>query len=304
MMTLSQASALYFADRYQAASKRVQALKRAGFIGDRRRSVGESSLLYLTRKAFDRLTAEGKLTDYPTLTEEQFVNRSQIRPSTLEHELSVMDVRVAIHRAIATEANHRIDEFTTWPILSQFTADHPIQQQRVTVRPDGFLRIAEINVDEGDYSFFLEVDRSNEVQRVLTEKLLCYRDFYARGGFALRCGGTADEFKTYPFRVLVVLQTPERRNNLAERLMNCIPPVRFQAWLTTLDEVLTDPLGTIWVCPLDYAHATANTIYAPEHWRGTASYVRRPERERLVEERIIKKTLFEDVTPPATISSG
>lgn len=131
-------------------------------------------------------------------------------------------------------------------------------------------------------------------QRVLAEKALCYRDFYSRGGFAQRCGGDAEDFRHHPFRVLFVLQNAERRNNLAERLMNCSPPVKFQAWLTTQDEVLREPLGKVWICPLDYSHATVGTIYAPEHWRGTDGYVRRPERERLVEERIIKRTLFED----------
>jgi hypothetical protein len=296
MMTLAHATAFHFAGRYDAASKRIQALKAAGYVGDRRRRVGEPSLLYLTKKAFDRLTAEGKLTDYPKLAPEQFAKRSRIKDATLTHELAVMDVRVAITTAINSSTTHRIDEFTTWPLLSQFDADHPILNQSITIRPDGFLRITETAGDEGDYHFFLELDRSNEVQRVLVEKALCYRDFYGKGGFAVRCGAEAGEFRTYPFRVLIVLENPERRNNLAERLMNCRPAVKFQAWLTTRPEMLRDPLGRVWVCPLDYAHATSGTVYAPEHWRGTESYVRRPERERLVEERIVKRTLFDDAS--------
>src|SRR4051812_46811966 len=78
MMTLMHATALYFAGKYEAASKRVQALKAAGHIGDRRRRVGEPSLLYLTKRAFDLLTAEGKLADFPRLTPEQFIKRSRI----------------------------------------------------------------------------------------------------------------------------------------------------------------------------------------------------------------------------------
>ena len=189
MMTLAHATALHFAGRYDAASKRIQALKAAGYIGDRRRRVGEPSLLYLTKKAFDRLMAETKLTDYPKLTAEQFAKRSRIKDATLTHELSVMDVRVAITRAINSSGMHRIDEFTTWPLLSQFDANHPILNQFVTIRPDGFLRIVETTGEENEYHFFLELDRSNEVQRVLADKALCYRDFYAKGGFAVRCGG-------------------------------------------------------------------------------------------------------------------
>jgi hypothetical protein len=295
-MTLAHATALYFGGKYDAASKRVQTLKAVGYIGDRRDRVGEPSLLCLTKKAFALLTAEGKLYDYPKLTADQFAKRSQVKPATLRHELSVMDVRAAITTAIASGTTHCIDEFTTWPLLSEFPAVHPAQRQKIAIRPDGFLRLAESNGERSEYSFFLELDRSNEVQQVLTEKALCYRGFYATGGFALRCGGNADQFRDYPFRVLIVLQSRERRNNLAERLMNCTPPVKFQTWLTTLEEVLADPLGKVWVCPLDYAYATAGTAYAPEHWRGIGTYVRRPEREKLVEERIVKRTLFEDVT--------
>jgi len=296
-MTLAHASALYFDGRYDAASKRVQALKSAGLVGDRRRRVGEPSLLYLTKKSFDHLTESGQLVDYPRLTPEQFAKRSRISDATLNHELAVMDVRVAIEGSLAGASGHGVEEFTTWPLLSQFTATHPVQRQRVIVRPDGFLRVVETVDDDasGEYRFFLELDRSNEVQRLLAEKALCYRDYYASGEFARRCGADKARYKDYPFRVLFVLQNAERRNNLAERLMNCVPPVKVQAWLSTRDEVLRDPLGKVWVCPLDYAHATAGTAYAPEHWRGAGGYVRRGERERLVEERIIKRTLFDDV---------
>jgi hypothetical protein len=302
IMTLAHATVLYFGGKYDAASKRIQALKAAGYIGDRRNRVGEPSLLYLTKKAFGLLTTEGKLQDYPRLTQEQFAKRSQVKPATLRHELSVMDVRVAITMTISTGTTHRIVEFTTWPLLSEFTAIHPSQRQKIVVRPDGFLRLAIIGGEQNEYNFFLELDRSNEVQQLLADKALGYRDFYTTGGFALRSGGHAEQFREYPFRVLIVLQNPERRNNLAERLMNSTPPVKFQTWLTTLDEVLRDPLGKVWVCPLDYAHATAGTAYAPEHWRGIGTYVRRPEREELVEERIIKRTLFEDATVGPTDS--
>jgi hypothetical protein len=293
-MTLAQATSLYFDGKYDAACKRLQTLKAHGYIGDQRSRVGEASTLHLTKKAFDHLSVEGKLADYPRLTQEQFARRSRIKDSTLKHELSVMDVRVAVATAIAAGAPHRIEEFTCWPLLSQFTAMHPIQRNRITVWPDAFLRISEAGGNEREYSFFLEVDRSNEVQQVLVDKALCYRDFYARGGFAQRCGGTPEQFKEYPFRLLIVLQNPERRNNLAERLMNCTPPVKYQAWLTTLDEVLRDPLGRIWICPSAYGQATAGTAYSPEHWRARKTYVRRPEREKLVEDQTVKQTLFDD----------
>jgi len=123
MMTLAHATTLYFGDKYEAASKRIQALKSAGYVGDRRSRVGEPSLLYLTKKAFDRLSHDGTLIDFPKLTVDQFIKRSQVKPATFQHELSVMDVRVAITTAIAAGTTHQIQGFTTWPILSEFTAN-------------------------------------------------------------------------------------------------------------------------------------------------------------------------------------
>jgi hypothetical protein len=298
-MTLAHAAALFFEDRIPAATKRLQALKARGYILDRRRRVGEPSILCLTKKAFDELSAAGQLDGYPRLTPEQFAKRSRIETSTLNHELAVMDVKVSITTAIGkTAGRYAIEEFTTWPALSQFNAIHPEQRHRVTVRPDGFLHAVEKNDDgeESDHRFFLELDRSTEVQRLLAEKCLCYREYYTGGGFAERCGCPADEFRRHPFRVLVVLRTAERQNNTAERLMNCFPPLKFQAWLTTLPEVLSDPLGKIWICPQDYAAATNGTAYSPERRRDLTFYIRRPERERLVEEKIVKRTLFEEAT--------
>jgi hypothetical protein len=52
MMTLAQAAALHFEGKYEAASKRVQALKAARYIGDRRKQVGAPSLLYLPIRLF------------------------------------------------------------------------------------------------------------------------------------------------------------------------------------------------------------------------------------------------------------
>jgi hypothetical protein len=296
VMTLSHAAILFFDGRIPAATKRLQLLKAAGYLSDRRRRIGEPSVLTLTKKAFEELVSAGALDGYPRLTAEQFSKRSRVEESTLRHELAVMDVKVAVTQAIATSNSmYAIHQFTTWPTLSQFNAIHPDQRQRVTVRPDGFLHAVETGTDGAmsDHRFFLELDRSTESQRLLTDKCLCYRHFYSAGGFAQRCGGQADEFRQYPFRVLLVLQTAERRNNSAERLLNCFPPIKYQAWLTTLAEVLANPLGNIWTCPNDYALATEGTDYAPHRRRDLSFYVRRPERERLVEERLTKRTLFE-----------
>jgi hypothetical protein len=58
----------------------------------------------------------------------------------------------------------------------------------------------------------------------------------------------------------MTFKTAERRNNTAERLLLNHPPIRNQVWLTTLKEVTTDPLGSIWVKPGDYLKVTAGSV--------------------------------------------
>ena len=96
----------------------------------------------------------------------------------------------------------------------------------------------------------------------------------------LRCGHSPEEYKDFPFRVLLVLQNEERRNNLAERLLKNNPPVRTMAWLTTFAEITTDPLGAIWVQPADYMEIVRDTAWDPRRER-TGAYRRDPAREAM-----------------------
>ena len=88
---------------------------------------------------------------------------------------------------------------------------------------------------------------------------------------------------------------PERRNNLALRLCQVRPyPIHEQVWLTTFKEVTTDPLGGIWIRPLDYLNATAGTTFAPALVpRSEKIYKRSTARERLIEEKIAKHPLLD-----------
>ena len=103
------------------------------------------------------------------------------------------------------------------------------------VKPDGFVRLHEKATD-GDlfeHFLFLEVDRSTEHRETLARRAFGYQDFYRRGGLAVRCGATSEEYRDFPFRVLMVLRNEERRNNMAERLLQNDPPVLTMVWLTT-----------------------------------------------------------------------
>jgi hypothetical protein len=101
------------------------------------------------------------------------------------------------------------------------------------------------------------------------------------------------DFKNYPFRVLMVLKTAERRNNTAEQLLQNNPPILTQVCLSTFEEVIANPLGAIWICPIDYREATNGTPFDTKQWRNSFTYRSNPKREIFVETKIQKRRFLE-----------
>src|ERR1700683_4819739 len=101
VMTLSHATSLHFGGLPDAAKKRVQRLKATGFIAERPRKTFEESVLFLTRRAFRTLQDEGHLAEYPKLSLSVWDKRAKVSPLTINHELAVMEVKVAFSKAIA-----------------------------------------------------------------------------------------------------------------------------------------------------------------------------------------------------------
>ncbi len=245
----------------------------------------------LSRKAFGILESHGILAEYPAVGWTHLEKRAHVSELTLRHELNIMDVKAAI---IATASKHgyEVTEFATWPKLFQFTANQAGAGE-VLVKPDGFIRIQGAH-SNGRFEdmFFLEVDRSREEQETLALRAACYRDFYARGGLARRFGRPRTEFKRFPFVVLMTFNTAERRNNTTERLLLDRPAFRNLVWLSTLKEVTSDPLGSIWVKPGDYFKLTDGTQFDVESRRHLSGYRRQPRREEFIEQNIPKHMLL------------
>jgi hypothetical protein len=295
VMTGAHVATLYFAGKKEAAKKRLQKLKAAGFINERKRRVNEPAVLYLTRKGHSVLTQEGSISDLPKLSPVVFEKRANVSALTIRHELEVMDVKAAFYSALKKSATFTIAEFSTWPRLHEFKATRPGHGGAdVLVKPDGFVRIHEKEEDGGtsEHTFFLEVDRSTETQETLVSRAGCYLEYYQSGGFAVAQGEPRSAYKDFPFRVLLVLKNAERRNNTAERLLESTPPIRTLVYLSTFSEVLANPLGAIWVRPVDYREAVGYVLPS-KHLRPTKTYRRQPERETLVENTVAKLTLFE-----------
>jgi hypothetical protein len=294
IMTAGHIAALHFNGSKEAAKKRLQKLKAAGYVSERKRGPTEPAVLFLTAKAFSHLRGQGILIEYPSFSLSALEKRASVSAMTLNHELEVMDVKATFHSAIGKTEKFSLAEFSTWPLLHQFEATRTGFKE-TTVKPDGFIRIHEKEADGGlsEHTFFLEVDRSSETQDTLVNRAACYLAYYQAGGFAMKNGATRNAYKEYPFRVLMVFKNAERRNNTAARLLQNNPPIFTQVCLSTYDEVTTNPLGPVWVTPAAYREAVKGTRFDIESHRQWTGYRRQPEREALVEQRIQKLRLLE-----------
>lgn len=295
VMTSAHVAALYFHGKAEAAKKRLQKLKAASLIRERRRRAYEAATLYLTRVGHLVLQRHGILREYPAMVLDDLEKRARVGEFTVRHELEVMDVKAAFHAALRTNATFSVAEFGTWPRLYQFEALGS-RNGTMLVKPDGFIRIHEREKEGGlsEHSFFLELDRSTEILDRLVSRGNHYLDYYRSGEFAVRNGGSRSAYKDYPFRVLMVFKTAERRSNVAERLLQNTPPILTQIYLTTIEEVRIDPLGAIWVRPIDHQTAVFGTPFDPEKRRARPEYQREPAREAFIVQKVKKVRLLEN----------
>lgn len=303
-MTLAHAASLYFGVSLEAAKKRTQRLKAAGYVHERPRfRAYDPSILSLTRRGFETLRRATLLSDYPIIGWESMERRIHVSPFTLQHELDVLSTKAALAAVVRAAPHHRLVEFSTWPRLFSFRARQQTEdgfERAVIMKPDGFVRI-ETEVSDSTSTvrsaFFLELDRSTETQQNLRGRASGYLDFYRSGGFAKRCGKSPENFRQFPFRVLWIFRNAERRNNAAESFLRHHPPILTQALLTTMEEFKADPLGTIWLLPIDYRNAVAGTHFNSDRNRDSTTYRRQPEREKHVETKVTKVQL---ITQPAS----
>lgn len=293
VMTGNHISALYFEDRDEAAKKRIQKLKASDLLGERPRRAFEPAVLFLTRGGLIALRDRGILTEYPSFDLPVLERRAQVSKFTLAHEIEVVTLKANFHSLAPRNGRLSVAEFSTWPLLNQFTV-FDSDGDEVCVKPDGLLRLHEKEPDGGvsEHAFFVEVDRSTESQDVLVDRAGYYLSYYKAGGFAERHGAKRTDFKEFPFRVLMVFKTAERRNNIAERLLHGNPPIFTHVYLSTQEEVAKDPFGAVWIRPVDYRDAIAGSLFA-ETGPKQRGYQPRSGRDKLLKIKLPKRRLTE-----------
>ena len=289
--TLAQLASLHFADRREAAKKRLRGLTIAGYVARR-------PLPHLRFAAFV-LTQRGLATadvgaDSPSRRSGTLGSpvRHAIGPLKVRHDLEVGTVRGAIIGDAESRRDLQIVDLCTRPERLAFEARG--RDGRVArVKPDGYVHWHDAGTKDGTghRRCFIEVDRSTESLGVLVDRAARYAEYYRTGGFAVRMGALVADFKRHPFRVLIVCQTAERRNNLAEWLARSGSAYLGQVWVTTVNDCERGFFGPVWVTPRDYRDAVRGTPYDLDRAARIGAYRTDPERQKLVEERIAKREL-------------
>lgn len=296
-LTLSHITALFFEGKAPAAQQRVLKLKRDGFVREQvGRKTSEPARISLTRAAFEYLTRHELLAGYPMMRWDSLADRLSIKPETVAHEVAVLDVRVAIERGLA-ESGLDLLEYSTWPRLFTFSlSPHPSPENgdrdSYALTPDSLIRFRD---DEGtSYTFFVEVDRSSEDRARLLEKALAYKVLQAEHQALLRSRlGGPTTGAPIPIAALFVFQSRAdgagnsrmSRNNFIERVTARTNLQRL-IYAATFEDATRDPLGSVWLRPKEYRAALAGTPYDPADMAELRNPPRRPERDRLVDERV------------------
>jgi hypothetical protein len=266
-ITIPHAAALHFHELKSAertANRRLQAMAEVrllirddghfGFavLPDGRKK--EIKALYrFTKPAFDLLVTRGVLPQlagnaWETTMRKRFGNW---KPTTIDHEIGMLDIKAALKIAIEGNAHLKVGDFGVWPRAYEFQI--PKGGRVSTLQPDGFLHVIEHRPGRDDVTnhfFYIEFDRGGEQQDTLVEKAKGYRYHFKEGNFAESLGYPKSKRNECPFRVLFVFDQANshvRRDNIATRLAE--EGIGTQTPLTTLWELVADPLGPIWVSP-------------------------------------------------------
>jgi hypothetical protein len=248
VLTLDQVRVMFFPDAKDFATKRVRRLKAAGLLVERPRRIGEPSILHLTWKGYIALRKGNHVDEDSQLSPKAFTRRMGVSDQTLAHELMIGDVRTAFITALRASTGFEKLEFDVWPRRYEFVVNRGHGNK--PVKPDARIQLFEKGESDDPFNFFVEVDTGSEnLERILVEKCLNYREYFRSGGFAVFRGGKREQFKDFPFQVLIVVKSEKRRNNLAEVLLQTTPPFSAMILITTLGECVSNPLGDIWMTP-------------------------------------------------------
>lgn len=194
-LTLAQISVLCFGGRTEAAKKRLQKLRKAGLIRKHSPNLFAFSIYMPASPASAALGNERG--------NRRFTRRTP-SSATLQHEIALRDVRAYVYEA-ARVGHFSVEEFSIDSSQLAFEVGETV------TRPDGYFALR-----RGDkvWRLFVEVDNGSEPYSTLLKRVAMYRAYFKTGGFANRCGGVQEEYRRYPFRLLIIFNSDKRSKAL------------------------------------------------------------------------------------------
>lgn len=242
--TLKLLSNLYFGGRTEATRKRLAKLREGKYISAEVRNTLNERLFKLGKLGAEALKVRGMFNARETRT------ASKLSDVMLIHELGILEIKAGI----CSSSTGKCVEPPKFELRTnrRFLGVALLDRVQPSIIPDAYLEFFLNDAPRSPKRFFIEYDRSTESLRVLTNKLTGYLEYYRSGEFARSLGKNPIDYKRYPFRVLLVVQSMERKNNIAARLIAISPPILSIVWIATHTDVISDAAGQIWTRPMDY----------------------------------------------------
>lgn len=285
-MTSKGIAVTIFEGRASAAKKRIRTLRLAGLIAP----IGPTG----PRAAALRVTDLGRELERNGFERTIPVKGMAPKRASSEHDRTVRQLGEIMQSRCRNSGLCSVDEYWLEPKFCRFGVISKGGRKKIT-NPDAFASVRRLapRSDPSD-SFFLEFDRGTESLDIVVEKVRQYVRYFRTGGFAAWRGAGSRDYKRHPFRVLFVVRSSERRNNLAEQILIRHPSILTQLWIATLSEFLADPFGAIWTRPMDYRSALSSRLGHSMK----LPYGRSSLREKTIEQALRKVSLFGPSTPP------
>ncbi len=182
------------------------------------------NVVYTLSRAGCALAMDHDVIDRAEISSKHLWRRLEVSDLTLLHELEVVDLRIAFEKAATGRCS-----VSTYLAQRRF-----VTEAGKRIFPDGVLTVA--GGGKAESRFCLELDRGTEPLRRIVTKVA---DYSSLAGSGLR----------RPFRVLFVVPSFERRNNIAWLLREEFPQLPNFILVGEKKDVLHDPLGAVFLTP-------------------------------------------------------
>lgn len=236
-LSLPQLGQLCFGGNLETGRKRLQKLRKAGYVECQRLLHAVPACAWLTSKASALLGCPRSHSHRPNL-------------ASLRHDLVIRDLRM---RLLLDAPKYGMDVET----LRIQAEDISFNVRGCRHRPDAFLTLG----GETRKHYFLEIDLGTESIRVFTRKIEQYEYVLKSGAFAARFDAPPERYRDYPFQVLAVFDSPIRQDRVLAALGE--EGYRHFVLAALLPEACATPLAEIWTSPAGEAKTSLGSATPP-----------------------------------------